>query len=242
VEDDNLCIVMPVYNEQANIERVLKSWYPIIANFPQGELVAVNDGSKDDTPKILRDFSQDHPQLHIYNKPNGGHGAAIYDGYEYALKRFGTADNQFVFQTDSDGQTRPEEFDQLWNLRREYDGVFGWRNRRQDGASRIMVTKVLKYTLKATCHVTITDANVPYRLMRNSVLAAVLPLIPEHFNLCNVAISVALVKKGFTIKFLPITFLPRGGGTNSINLGDIFHIGVQALRDFKALNASLEKS
>ena len=64
-------------------------------------------------------------------------------------------------------------------------------------------------------------------------------LIPEKYNLTNVLISVIFVKKKLGVEFLPITFRPRQGGTNSINLPKIIRLGVQALRDFYRLRGTI---
>jgi glycosyltransferase involved in cell wall biosynthesis len=67
----------------------------------------------------------------------GGHGSAVLYGYRYAIKN--NAD--YVFQTDSDNQTNPAEFEQFWQLRKKYDAVIGNRVHRQDGIQRIMVER-----------------------------------------------------------------------------------------------------
>ena len=48
-------------------------------------------------------------------------------------------------------------------------------------------------------------------------------------------------KKGCAIKYMPITFRPRQGGVNSINMRRIFGIGKQALKDFRAINRALKE-
>ena len=77
---------------------------------------------------------KDTPSADSDNKPNGGHGATVLYGYKYALKN--GAD--YIFQTDSDGQTLPEEFEPFWKRRQKYDMVIGWRKDRQDGISRVL--------------------------------------------------------------------------------------------------------
>ena len=75
--------------------------------------------------------------------------------------------------------------------------------------------------------------------MPRAVLEKYLPKIPKDFNLSNVMLSVLLVKNKENVKFVPITFRPRQGGVNSINLKKIFKIGRQAVRDFRRLNRSI---
>ena len=54
-------------------------------------------------------------------------------------------------------------------------------------------------------------------------------------------ITVILTKKHCKVKYIPITFRPRQGGVNSINLKKIFGIGKQALKDFKVINTRLSE-
>ena len=230
---ETLYIVIPAYNEQENIEGVVRDWYPIVEQCgTKSRLVVIDDGSKDATYEKLLELAKDCPQLEPLHKENGGHGAAILYGYRYALKK--GAD--YIFQTDSDGQTLPSEFGMFWKLREKYDMVIGNRKTRQDGLSRVFVTKVLKFVCLLCFHVNVQDANTPFRLMKAESLKKEIRLIPKDYNLSNVIISVLFLKKGYRVKYLPITFRPRQGGVNSINMKKIIKIGKQALKDFIAIN------
>lgn len=201
-------------------------------------MVIIDDGSRDQTYKIMCKYMQTHPLLTSLTKSNEGHGATVLYGYHYGLEN--GAD--YIFQTDSDGQTRPDEFASFWEIRNQYDMVIGWRNSRQDGVSRVIVTRVLRLVIKVCFGVDVKDANTPFRLMKADVLKNYIDLIPERFNLSNVILSVIYAKHGCSVKYLPITFRPRQGGVNSINIKKIFKIGVQALKDFKQINKTIEKS
>ena len=76
--------------------------------------------------------------------------------------------------------------------------------------------------------------------MKTETLRKYIGLIPDNFNLSNVILSVIYAKKGCTVKFIPITFRPRQGGVNSINMKKIFKIGRQALSDFRDINRALD--
>lgn len=236
-KDDTLYIVIPAYNEQDNINVVVNEWYEVLKLAGKdSRLVIVDDGSKDKTYEILQELAQSHPQMIALTKQNSGHGATILYAYNYAVR----AGAEFVFQTDSDGQTRPAEFAEFWRQRNEYDMLIGHRNKRQDGLSRIFVTKVLKLVVKICFGTTIIDANTPFRLMKTSVLREVLPLVPKDFNLSNVIISVIFAKQQRKIRYMPITFRPRQGGVNSINFKRICGIGWHALYDFLMINKALK--
>ena len=76
----------------------------------------IDDGSKDDTYAIMQEYARTHPLFEPLPKPNGGHGATVLYGYHYALEH--GAD--YIFQTDSDGQTLPEEFEPFWKQKESY--------------------------------------------------------------------------------------------------------------------------
>ena len=77
--------------------------------------------------------------------------------------------------------------------------------------------------------------------MNTDTLKRYIQLIPNGFNLSNVLLSVIYAKKGCSVKYIPITFRPRQGGVNSINIPKIIKIGKQAVRDFRKMNKTISK-
>ena len=233
---EKLYIVIPAYNEEVMIKSVIDHWYPVVEKIgTESRLVIIDDGSKDKTYQIVKDCMEEYPQLIALTKENQGHGPTVRFGYEFAIEE--GAD--YIFQTDSDGQTLAEEFPEFWRRRKEAAMVIGHRNHRQDGFSRIIVTKVLKAVIGVMFHVNVTDANTPYRLIQADVLKEQMHLIPRDYNLSNVQVSVIFVKKNLGVLFLPITFRPRQGGVNSINVRKIFKLGWKALADFRRLSKEI---
>ena len=235
---DVLYMIIPAYNESANIAQLVDDWYPVIEAHDGGgksRMVIIDDGSKDDTFAILEKLAESRPLLKPITKPNSGHGATILHGYKYAISE--GAD--YIFQTDSDGQTKASEFEDFWKRRRRYDMVIGWRRSREDGASRVFVTNVLRLVVRLVFGVKVRDANTPYRLMKRETLEKYINIIPDDYFLTNVVISVIYKKKNLAVRYLPITFRPRQGGVNSINIRKITGIGLQALKDFRTINRRL---
>ncbi|MCQ2482351.1 MAG: glycosyltransferase family 2 protein [Clostridia bacterium] len=236
---DKLFIVMPAYNEEENIEQVVVEWHEVVEKIgPDSKLVIFNDGSKDNTYKKLLELKEKYPQLEPVDKPNSGHGATVLYAYNYAIEN--KAD--YIFQTDSDGQTLPSEFWPFWEERTQYAAIIGHRNHRQDGFSRVFVTKTLKLVIKLVFGESVTDANTPFRLMPRATLEKYVPQIPKDFNLSNVILSVLLVHNKENVKFTPITFRPRQGGVNSINFKKICKIGMKAVKDFKVIKKTIKEN
>lgn len=235
-KNESLYIVIPAYNEQDTISDVAHEWHEVVAlTGEDSRLVIINDGSKDNTSAKLHNLENSLKQLIVLDKPNGGHGSTVLYGYQYAIKK----NANYIFQTDSDGQTLPSEFWQFWKARQSYDAQFGFRKVRQDGLARWIVTKTLRLVVFAQFHVWVTDANTPYRLMTTQTLKPMLDKIPDNYNLPNVLISVMYVREKERFRFSQITFRPRQGGVNSINIRSIIKIGKQAIHDFSHLRSSI---
>jgi len=233
-----LYIVMPAYNEEANIEETVKQWHTIVEKIsPNSRLVIFNDGSTDNTYEIMQRLKDQYSQFVPITKPNSGHGSTCIFAYNYSIN----ANSDYIFQTDSDGQTSPTEFWQFWEKRNAYDFIIGDRTKRQDGYSRIVVTKILKLIVWLIFSEKIKDSNTPFRLMNTQKLNPILKIIPKDFFLSNVIISMLVVKRKERYLWLPISFIPRQGGINSINLKRIFKIGYQAIADFYKIKQNISK-
>ena len=81
-----------------------------------------------------------------------------------------------------------------------------------------------------------------HKVIKAETMARYIHLIPQDFNLSNVLLAVIYKKKGCSIKFLPVTFRPRQGGVNSINMKKICKIGKQAVIDFVKLNRIIRRT
>lgn len=194
-------------------------------------LVIINDGSRDNTYDIVCSYAKERPLLQPLSKQNGGHGSTVLYGYRYAIQN----EADYIFQTDSDGQTDPSEFDAFWKMREEYDAVIGSRSTRHDGISRKLVEKVLLVLLKVVFGVSLPDSNAPFRLMKREVLERYIKKMPADFNLPNVMLTTYFAYFKEKVKFVEISFKPRQGGTNSINMKKIIKIGWKAIYDFRDL-------
>lgn len=226
---DTLYIVMPAYNEQDNIKKVVNEWYELLEYASEeSKLIVADSGSQDNTHNILQKMKNDMPKLEIIETSCKLHGPKVISLYDYAIKN--NAD--FVFQTDSDGQTSPNEFKQFWVERNNHDGIFGHRKVRSDGKGRAFVEKTVCVLLKIYFNVDVYDANAPYRLMKCNILKHYLPILPKDFKIPNIMITTFFAYFNHNIKYFEITFKPRTSGKNSINFIQIVKIGIRSLIDF----------
>ena len=234
---DTLYIVMPAYNEEENIESVVRSWYPVLKGKSESSrLVIADSGSRDRTHEILEQLrSGEFPQLEILHTDNQYHGPKVIALYKYAIAN--GAD--YIFQTDSDGQTDPEEFGAFWKARRKYAGIFGNRKVRGDGKDRAFVEKVVSALVLLYFGVKIPDANAPFRLMKAQTVAKYIDKMPEDYNLPNIMMTTYFAYYREPTAFRTISFKPRQAGVNSVNIPRIVKIGWNALGDFHKLKKDM---
>lgn len=226
---DSLYIVMPAYNEEANIEGVVKQWYPHLSGkHENSRLVIADSGSSDRTHDILLEMQKEYPKLEILSDTNRYHGPKLIALYDLAIKN----NIDYIFQTDSDGQTNPDEFNDFWEIRGNYDGIFGNRTVRGDGNDRAFVEKVVCFLLRLYFKVDVPDANAPFRLLKTEVVKKYLYRMAPDYNLPNIMLTTYFSFYNEKICFKEITFKPRQAGTNSINIPSIVKIGWSALGDF----------
>ena len=236
-----LFLISPAYNESQNIAQFVEEWYPVIEKHNGdglSRLVVIDDGSKDNTYAILQDLAKTRSLIQPLTKPNSGHGATCIYGYRYALEHGA----EYIFQTDSDGQTSPSEFEAFWELRNEYDAVLGKRPDRKDGAARVFISNVLRIVERIIFGMYIPDANVPYRLMKPELVAKYLPYITEDMFLANVMQVVCFAYFHENITFRDIAFRPRHGGESFVNVKSIVKIGCKTVRDLLKLRRILKEA
>lgn len=220
---------MPVYNEEEAVGRVIEEWQKCLSdNLKNYTFCILNDGSKDDTLSILRQYEQKYPQIMIVDKPNSGHGQTCIYGYKLALEN--NAD--WVFQIDSDGQCAPEYFPKFIQAAENNKAVYGYRQSRDDGFKRSVISRfVTLFTFFATGQ-WVRDANVPYRLIHKSVMEKITGKVPQTFHLANILVSV-LSKKEAGIKWVNIHFRDRIGGTPSVKTVSFVKHGFKLFRQLK---------
>jgi dolichol-phosphate mannosyltransferase len=217
----DLAVVIPVYNEEKNINECIDSWIKVLSGLGANyALIILNDGSWDETERVLSELSYQQ-SIHIIHKKNEGHGPTILRGYVEAVE---TAD--WVLQVDSDNEIPADAFPSLWASRHGQDAVIGYRSEREQSFIRSIISKTARATVRILYDCRIQDVNIPYRLIRSDVLALIIARIPRKTFAPNIVISGALTQTGSVVTELPVPFVPRTHGVPSLN-------------DFSALKSSI---
>ena len=163
-----LSVVMPVYNEEATVEPVLRS---VLAQRPVQELIVVDDCSRDKTWEVLQGLERTDPRLKLlHHERNQGKGAALRTGFQHATA-------PIVTIQDADLEYDPAEYHILLNpiLSGRADVVFGSRFAGA-GSHRVLFfwhslgNRLLTTFSNMASNLNLTDIETCYKVFRREVL------------------------------------------------------------------------
>ena len=206
---DELSIVLPAYNEEPNIERVVRQVIAYVE--PKGidfEILPVNDGSRDRTGEILTRLAQEmprvRPQQHAQNR---GYGAALRTGFDAASKRY-------VFYMDGDGQFDINDLDQLLPLASEDVIVTGYRIERRDPFMRRLNARLFGgWLVRVMLNVYVRDLNCAFKLIPKKVFRTI--TLESTGALINAELYGRAIRAGFGIREVGVHHYPREAGVQT---------------------------
>jgi glycosyltransferase involved in cell wall biosynthesis len=205
-------ILVPAYNEAAAIGGVLAAIQAVRARLDgPSELIVIDDGSNDETRRIAAQAGA-RVITHPYNR---GKGASLKTGIRAAR-------GETIVVVDADGQHNPEDIPRLLAHRPLYDMVMGDRGQ-GGGASPLWRTPgkaVLGLIANVLVGQHIPDLNCGLRAVDRRLALRMLPLLPNGFSF-ETTITIATLKDGQTVRWVPITVAPRIG-TSAVKLSDGF--------------------
>lgn len=222
---ERLCVVMPVYNEEAAIGGVLEKWVAELDRLGIDYTIRpYNDGSKDGSLAVMREIAAKHSRVDVRDKPNGGHGNTILTGYrEAAAEGF-----DWVFQVDSDDEMGPEKFGELWARRGDRDFLVGIRDGRRQPLARKVISFVSRLCVRLFYGKGVWDVNTPYRLMRVSAFEGFYNAIPLTTFAPNVILSGLAARHNLRSHEIRVPQHDRMTGEVSIKKWKLFKAAVRS--------------
>jgi glycosyltransferase involved in cell wall biosynthesis len=205
-----LAVVLPAFNEEANIERVVRRCVAYLEqHVPDYELLVVNDGSRDRTGDVLNRLATELPQLQPLHHPqNRGYGAALRTGFAAATKRF-------VFYMDGDGQFDIGDLDRLLPLATDDDHIVtGYRIERRDPFMRRLNAKLFGgWLVRLMLGVRVRDLNCAFKLIPKKVFDHI--TLESPGALINAELYGRAVRQGFGIREVGVHHYPREAGVQT---------------------------
>ena len=160
-----LSVVVPCFNEEGNVARVVGQAAEVGRRLASElEIVVVDDGSTDDTARVLGALQGGIPELTVVTHlRNRGYGAAVRSGLDRATM-------DLVFLTDGDGQFDLRELPEAARMLRHHDMVAGYRVDRRDGWWRGLWGRAWTALVNRVLGLGVRDANCAFKLLPRSLI------------------------------------------------------------------------
>lgn len=204
--EPRLSAVIPIYNESRTLAKVLSLVFGAVPDIY--EVVAVDDGSTDNSRDILTEYAKNEPRLKVIFQPeNCGKTAALRSGIA------ATSGNVIIIQ-DADLEYDPHDINTLLQVFREkeMDAVFGSRfiNRWAHGSrytQHYLANKTLTFLSNLSNGLRLTDVETCYKAVRGDLLRA-MPIDSERFGF-EIEVTAYLAKNNAKIEEIPISYFGR---------------------------------
>ena len=203
-----LTIIVPVFNEEGNVERLEKELgnFLKIANVSSCVLF-VNDGSNDNSGTLLKGICQTHPDFfYLELAKNCGLSAAMKAGIDYSH-------SEYVGYIDADLQTSPEDFNLLLKHIESYEMVMGIRTGRKDSIVKNLSSRIANGFRRFMTHDGVEDTGCPLKILHTEY-AKRIPFFTGMHRFLPALIQLQYGK----VKQIPVRHFPRIAGKSKYHL------------------------
>jgi dolichol-phosphate mannosyltransferase len=197
-----LSVVVPVYNEEENLPVLIPQIAQVLDSLGESyEIIFVDDGSSDESRKILKKMVVSYPRVHILGfKKNCGETAAIAAGLREARGRI-------VITMDGDLQNDPNDIPRMLDYLKEYDMVTGWRQKREDPWIKRISSKIANGIRNWLSEETIRDSGCTLRAYKRKCLKDL-----KLYRGMHRFMPTLIKMEGFRVIEIPVAHHPRKFG------------------------------
>ena len=201
----SLSLVLPAFNEEANIEAVVQDALATLPAFVDAyEIIVVDDGSRDRTGEIVARLASGNDRVRLVShERNRGYGAALTSG-------FSASTGDFVMFMDADRQFDIRDLRLLVPFAGEYDIVAGFRMERSDPLHRRVLAEMFNVSVRMLFGVHLRDIDCAFKLFRGDLLRG-LPLTAPG-ALINTEIQAKARRQGARLQQVGVRHYPRIAG------------------------------
>lgn len=205
VERESISITIPAFNEEKNIEKVVKEAVEAASRLTRDyEVLLVDDGSTDGTRKIIQKLSKQKRIRAIYHKKNKGFTGAMKSCLSNAKKHL-------VFLAPADGQFDFGQLPKFIDAIRGYDMAIGYKEKRTDGIFRNLSSWAIYSLYKILFNVPIREISTVF-MWRRRVIEAVNVEANDRGAMFLYEFFYKALQKKFKYVEVPISWRPRRAG------------------------------
>jgi len=206
----DLSVVIPVYNEEENLPLLWPELRSVLEPLGlQFEVLFIDDGSRDRSAEIVRGFRDADPRVRLIRlKVNSGETAATDAGFKSARGRW-------LVTMDADLQNDPHDLPMLLAHLDQWDGVTGWRVKRDDPFLRRASSRVANAIRNWVSDESVQDSGCTYRAFRRECLRSLVLYRGFHRFLPTL-----LRMRGYRVLEVPVNHRPRRFGQSKYGIGN----------------------
>ena len=203
-----LSVVLPAYDEAANIEAVVSRSITVLEPLvPSFEIVVVNDGSSDGTAEIINRLGQQDSRVRpIHHDRNGGYGRALRSGFDAAR-------GDLIMFMDADRQFDMSDITALLPFVDQYDIVAGYRIDRNDALYRKIYARIFDIAVWVLFGVHLRDVDCAFKIYRGDLIRAMPLSMPGA--LINTEMLAMAKRMGASLVEVGVHHYPRTAGKSS---------------------------
>jgi glycosyltransferase involved in cell wall biosynthesis len=208
---DTLSVSMPAFNEEKNIGQTIEHVLNVLKtlSLKDYEVIVVNDGSKDETAKVVESWEKKNKHVRLVNhEKNKGYGEAVKTGL-YAAKM------DYIVFIDSDGQFNFEDINKFLGKIEEADIVVGYRMDRQDSPMRLINGWGWTQLSNILFGLGVKDVDCAFKLFRRRVIDTIPPIESTRGAMINPEVLAKSKKAGFKIVQVGVRHYPRREGKST---------------------------
>lgn len=207
-----LSIVVPLYNEQDNVELLTQKIHESLAGYKY-EIVYVDDFSTDETKKVVKKMNDNHVAL-IELKKNYGQSLALAAGIDYAK-------GEYIITMDGDLQNDPSDIPEMleFAVSGDYDLITGIRQKRKDSLVKKIPSKIANFLVRRVTKLDIKDNGCALKIFTKEI-AKGLNLYGEMHRF----ITLLAFLEGAQIKQVPVKHHARHAGKSKYGLERVFKV------------------
>ncbi|MBD0779176.1 glycosyltransferase [Maribacter polysiphoniae] len=212
ITDSLLSIVVPLYNEEENVVLLTQKIHESLVGY-QYQIIYIDDFSKDNTRKVVKNMNDDSVHL-IELKKNYGQSLALAAGLDYA-------EGEYIITMDGDLQNDPSDIPQMLNyaVNDDYDVVTGIRQKRKDSLVKKIPSKIANFLVRRVTKLDIKDNGCALKVFTKEI-AKDLNLYGEMHRF----ITLLAHLEGAQIKQVPVKHHARHAGVSKYGLERVFKV------------------
>lgn len=217
-----LSIVIPAYNEQDSISLMIDSLERVLQEIKiDHEILIVNDNSKDDTEKVLKNLTNQYDSVrYVNNSGPNGFGNAI----RYGLDRF-TGDCVAIMMADLSDS--PYDLIKFYTtmLEGNYDCVFGSRWSKGGKVvdypfTKKIINRIANRIIRIVMNIKYNDTTNAFKLYKREVIAGIQPILSPHFNL-TIELPLKAIIRGYSYTVIPNSWTNRKYGESKLKIKEM---------------------